>query len=90
MKHTIKTQDSITPLDARFDRCSPKYAVMQLETYHSANMKIIACISAPTGKFSYNIGAHVNIHPRIHVNNWCYLTNIIPTKFLNNFLTNQR
>lgn len=88
MKQTIKTQDSITPLDARFGKCSPEHAVMQLEIYHTANMKTIACISAPTGKFSYNIGTNVNTH--VQVNNWCYLANIIPTKFLNKILLNQR
>jgi hypothetical protein len=89
---TIDKQISITPLDGRFNKCLSSNSAMQLEIYYSLEQpdKKIGVISPSTGQYTFKTGARVDVTPRIIVNNYCYLTNVVRTDFLTKILTNQR
>ena len=92
MQHTITQQVSIHPLDTRLFKCEKSDATYQLEIYHTNERpnKNVGAIAKYNGKFSYSIGANVDVHSRIDVNFGCWLTNCIMTECLKNYIKIRR
>ncbi|MBO7509222.1 MAG: hypothetical protein J6T57_03035 [Alphaproteobacteria bacterium] len=82
--HVITEQISVDPLDSRLNLCTRETATYQLEIYHTDKSpnKNVGAIATYNGKFSYNIGASVNVLAR-YVEQGTLLTNIIENQYLN-------
>ena len=92
MQRTISKQLNIIYLDDRLNKCDSATATMQLESYYTIeepNQKI-GHIGPLTREFTYDIGNNVNVESKIFVNRGCMLTNVIRTKFLQEYIRTQR
>lgn len=92
MKYTISKRSSIVPLDPQLNVCDIQNATLQLEVYYSieAPRTKIGVIAPANGRYTYTPGTKVQVTPKIFVNRGCYLTNIVRTKFLKNYLKHSR
>ena len=92
MQRTISKQLAITYLDSRLNKCNSSIATMQLESYYTTDEPPLKIgLSGPVSrKDTYDINETVNVIPKIIVNNSCMLTNVIRTKFLEEYIQNQR
>lgn len=92
MQRTISKQLAITYLDSRLSKCDSAIATMQLESYYTDDeppLKI-GVINPVTRKYTYDTGTTVEVEPKILVNLGCLLTNVVRTKFLENYIRSQR
>ncbi len=92
MKYTISKCSSIVPLDPQLNVCDIQNATLQLEVYYSieAPRTKIGVIGPSTGHYTYSPGNQVPVTPKIIINRGRYLTNIVRTKFLKNYLKHSR
>ncbi len=92
MKYTISKCSSIVPLDPQLNVCDIQNATLQLEVYYSieAPRTKIGVIGPSTGRYTYSPGNQVPVTPKIIINRGRYLTNIVRTKFLKNYLKHSR
>lgn len=92
MKHTVKEQVSIHPMDTRLNPCCASSASFQLEIYHTdkSPKKNIVVLNNYNKKFSYQIGDNVDVCAKVVVNRWCWLTNIVKNSFLFDYLSKER
>lgn len=92
MKYTISKRSSIVPLDPQLNVCDIQNATLQLEVYYSieAPRTKIGVIAPANGRYTYTPGTKVQVTPKIFVNRGRYLTNIVRTKFLKNYLKHSR
>lgn len=92
MKYTISKRSSIVPLDPQLNVCDIQNATLQLEVYYSIEApRTKICVIAPAnGRYTYTPGTKVQVTPKIFVNRGCYLTNIVRTQFLKNYLKHSR
>ena len=93
MQHRITQQVKICPLDSFLnvrEHGGPD-TPYQLEVSHSdkSPKKNIGAISHYSGKYSYTIGAHVDVKLQVSVNMGCWLTNIIMNQCLIDYVRGQ-
>ena len=99
MKHTIAEQISITAYNSCMipvnPRCTSEYVQYQIETYRTKDSSIkIGALREYNGRFSYPIGAQVDILPHVvadpkYVNSTIF-TNIINDDFLRQYIAIER
>lgn len=92
MQRTISKQLAITYLDSRLNKCDSAIATMQLESYYTTDVPPlkIGAINPVTRHYAHKIGDTIDVEPKILVNQYCMLTNVVRTKFLENYIRSQR
>lgn len=91
MKQTIIKTVGIYRLTSRLELSQSKDAPYQLEIYYTQESpnKNVGVLNNNTQKFSYKVGDTIDITPKVTVNQFCYLTNVVINEFLQTYLKNR-